>query len=958
MDTNKDIVTDYVEALKKFERLENDIVIHKVINGQKPKYASPDKPFHPEVEKILKHAGIDKLYQHQIDAINNIRDGKNTVIATPTASGKTFIYNIPVFESIFKDKKTKALYLFPLKALAQDQLKTIKDLTSIFVKEKKPTAGIYDGDTKPYQKSKIRKNPPNIVLTNPDMLHLSILPYHNTWKEFLKKLKYIVVDEIHTYRGVMGSHISWVFKRLIRICEYYGAKPVFIFCSATIKNPGELSQNLTGIPSTVINKSTEKRSKKNFIFINGNGMTSKVAILLLHAALHRNMKTIVYSQSRKMTELISIWAASKTKKFKKRISSYRAGLLPEERRKVEEKLSKGELLAVVTTSALELGIDIGALDLCILVGYPGTVMATMQRAGRVGRAGKDSIVILIGHEDALDQYFMNNPESFFKMDAESAVINPYNSEIMSKHLECAASEIPLNINENFLNDDSIKRCVNRLINKIKLVQSESGVTFFPNGLKFPQRKVNLRGTGSTMQIVNVNTGKSIGDIDYLRSFKETHPGAVYLHRGKSFIIREFSPEIALISAEPAKSNYYTKVRSNKDTEIISIKRRKKVGNTEVFHGMINVTEEITGYERISLKGYGKKTIIPLDMPELTFETEGMWFVIPDHIHETSEKLMEHFMGGIHAFEHAAIGILPLMIMTDRNDLGGISIPFHPQVGHAAVFIYDGVPGGIGLTASGFDKAFELLEKTLQSINTCKCEHGCPACVHSPKCGSGNRPIDKYSAVSIIERLLNKDEKKFLKTNIVKFVEKKKKEDEIVKKPDSYGVLDLETKRSAEEVMGWHRAYLMGISCLVLYDSRDDKYHEYTMDNIDELTGHLEELDLIIGFNIIRFDYLVLSGVLDYNFNKLPTLDLLEKVHKRLGYRLSLDHLANLNLGEEKTADGLQALKWWKEGKIRKIIDYCIKDVEITKKIYLKGRDDGFLFFKNKADMKVRFPVKW
>lgn len=957
MGSSKNIISDYVDALKKFERLSDDIVIHKEIHGRKASFKSPKIPFSPKIDRILIESGINRLYSHQIEAIDSIREGTNTVIATPTASGKTFIYNIPVFEEILKNSKTKALYLFPLKALAQDQLKTIVKIFNIFEKSERPTAEIYDGDTKPWKKTKIRRDPPNIILTNPDMLHLSILPYHNTWKDFLKNLKYIVIDEVHTYRGVMGSHIAWVFKRLIRICELYGSKPVFIFCSATIYNPGELSNKLTGLPAFVVNKSTAPKTKKHFIFINGQGMTSQVAILLLHAALHRDMKTIVYSQSRKMTELISIWASEKTSKFKEKISSYRAGLLPEERRDIEDKLTNGDLLAVITTSALELGIDIGSLDLCILVGYPGTIMATMQRAGRVGRAGKDSIVILVGHDDALDQYFMKNPDDFFNMDAESAVINPYNSKIMASHLECAAAEHPISRNENLLQEKKVKRGVEQLLEKVKLVQSESGATYFSNGLKFPQRKINLRGTGNTLQIVDVETGKSIGDIDYLRSFRETHPGAIYLHRGETYVIKDFTPESGVVTAQTTRSNYYTRVRSNKDTEILSIKRRKNVGNTTVFHGILNVTEEITGYEKIVIRGHGKKAIIPLDMPELTFETEGMWFVIPDNINEQSESMMEHFMGGIHAFEHAAIGILPLMIMTDRNDLGGISIPYHPQIGHAAVFIYDGVPGGVGLTKSGYDKALELLEKTLSSVTSCGCENGCPACVHSPKCGSGNRPIDKQSSVNIMKRLLNCDEQKNLTTNILELKEREKNPEHSIPTPDCYGVLDIETKRSAEEVNGWHRAYLMGISCLILYDSRDDKYHEYTMDNMETLIPHLEELDLIIGFNIKRFDYLVLSGVLDYNFNKLPTLDLLEKVHERLGYRLSLDHLAVVNLGEEKSADGLQALKWWKEGKIDKIIKYCKKDVEITKKIYLKGKD-GFLLFKNKAEKTVRFPVRW
>lgn len=420
----QDVIDGYIEALKGYRVLAPHVVAHRALPERSAGYSEPSPPFPDGIRAILEKMGIESLYSHQVDAIDSIRAGRHTVVATPTASGKTMIYNLPVLEGILNDPQSRALYLFPLKALAQDQLKSLNRMFELLEGRLRPTADIYDGDTTSYRRGKIRNKPPNIVLSNPEMLHLSILPYHAKWAEFLSNLRYVIVDEVHTCRGVMGSHMAWVFRRLLRICSLYGSSPVFIFCSATIRNPRELASNLTGLEVAEVKTNGAPASGKHFLMLNTPEGASQAAIALLHAALHRGLRTIVYTQSRKMTELISLWASSRAGQFSDKISAYRAGFLPEERREIEAKLSSGELLAVVSTSALEMGIDIGELDLCILVGYPGTVMATWQRAGRVGRKGRNSAVVLIGHEDALDQYMMNNPEAFFAMEPETAVINP------------------------------------------------------------------------------------------------------------------------------------------------------------------------------------------------------------------------------------------------------------------------------------------------------------------------------------------------------------------------------------------------------------------------------------------------------------------------------------------------------------------------------------------------------
>lgn len=1002
-------IAEYIQSLKNYEKLASDIVFHKTLSGKEPEYEEVERPWPAAVQTLLATLGIRNLYSHQARAINLIRKGHHTVAATPTASGKTLIYNLPVLEKILENPQSRALYLFPLKALAQDQLKTLQKLLAQTRLNKNPqpansrigfhvdhpsngqnvsgqmrfdwpentlasfapTAAIYDGDTSARHKAKIRQNPPNILLTNPDMLHLSILPYHHHWQDFFSALQFVVVDELHTYRGVMGSHMAWVFRRLRRICRHYGADPVFVFCSATIKNPDELATQLTGLDVKTVLKSGAPAPPKHFLFLNGLEGAAQSAILLLHAALYREFRTIVYSQSRKMTELISLWASGKAGTYADRISAYRAGFLPEERREIEAGLVSGKLLAVISTSALELGIDIGKLDLCILVGYPGTIMSTWQRAGRVGRAGRESAVIMIGHQDALDQYFMHHPEEFFAMPPETAVINPCNPVIMAKHIECAAADLSLDTREAILGLPAVQNSIAALERTGRLLRSEDGTTLFP-AARYPQRKVNLRGTGNSLPILHQESGAHIGQIDKYRAFHETHPGAVYLHRGETFLIEELDLEAHIITASPAKVNYFTRVKTNKTTEILEVLEQRRIWSTRVFYGRLKVTEQVIGYERRLVRGQTLVGTAALDLPPLAFETEGIWIEIPETVRKKTEKAYLHFMGGIHAVEHAAIGIMPLLVMTDRNDLGGISIPFHPQVQKAAVFIYDGVAGGIGLSRQAFRRAEEMLIKTLQVIRSCPCDNGCPACVHSPKCGSGNRPIAKDAAIYILERIQNDKPEPFKPMGHLPPVRPEPVAENVMdfappapgpkRNPDPgplhYGVLDLETQRSAQEVGGWGRADQMGISCVVVYDSGQDAYIEYLEKDISALIDHLKRLDLVVGFNIKRFDYKVISGYAHFNFERLPTLDILQKVHERLGYRLSLDHLGGVTLGAQKTANGLLALKWWKEGKIREIIDYCRQDVALTKDLYLFGRHHRYLLFKNKAGQVVRIPVEW
>ncbi|MFA5903258.1 MAG: DEAD/DEAH box helicase [Desulfobacula sp.] len=958
---------EYIGALKKYKGFAGDIVCHKTIPPREARFALKNPAFKNNLSPLLKFLGIKKLYHHQKTAIDLIEKGVHTVIATPTASGKSLIYNLPVIDRLMQDPASCALYLFPLKALARDQLNTVQHLlrTAGSVQPEAPElkAAVYDGDISPYQKTKIRKAPPHILLSNPEMLHLSMLAHHHLWESFFRNLRYVVIDEVHTYRGVMGSNMAWVFRRLQRICRHYGSSPVFIFCSATIGNPASLCENLTGLTVSVVDESSAPAGKKEVILMRGLEGAANTSIALIHAAVHRNLRTICYTQSRKITELIAIWASRRATGFSDRISAYRAGFLPEERRVIEEQLASGDLLAVISTSALELGIDIGNLDICILVGYPGTIMSTWQRAGRVGRDGKDSALILIAHEDALDQYFINHPDIFFNMPPEKAVINPDNKVILSRHLECAAAELSLHKTEAFLCNEAVQKALAGLESEAKLLKSREG-DFWHAAQKAPHRDVNLRGTGKSLTIFLENTKQSLGEIDRHRAYFETHEGAVYLHRGESFCISLFDHETGVIEAKRQDVHYFTRARSSKSTTIIKHLKSLSIKGTKVNYGILKITEQVTGYEKKLVSNQKSMGIIPLDLPKLEFETEGLWIEIDDPVRDRMEAGGLHFMGGIHALEHAAIGIMPLLVMTDRNDLGGISTPFHPQVGKAAVFIYDGVPGGLGLTEQAFADSGMLLEKTFQVISGCPCETGCPACVHSPKCGSGNRPIDKGSALKILEMLLSGEETGSPE-EVRESISDYKTEPASIYDPDQYplhdlryGVLDIETRRSAEEVGGWNKAEKMGVSCAVLYDSKTDSFREYFQEDIERLCSDLKLFDLIVGFNIIRFDYKVLSGLSNFDFSSLPTLDILIKIHDRLGYRLSLDALATETLGCGKTADGLMALEWWKQGEIEKIVAYCRQDVRVTRDLYLFGKQNRFLLFKNKAGHGVRVPVDW
>ncbi len=954
-------VAEYLTALKSSPRLGQQVVHHEKLAEHSAVFGKNRIDWPESLEEALKQMGIEALYSHQVIATDAVRRGENVIVSTPTASGKSLIYNLPVFEQIMRAPDSTALYLFPLKALAQDQLRAIQELASMLPEELVPAAAIYDGDTTAYQRKKLRDRPPNILITNPDMLHLSMLGYHSIWSSFFARLTHVILDEVHTYRGIFGSHMAWVLRRLKRICAYYGSRPQFILSSATVANPDELARDLLGEEATVISESGAPRAKRNFVFINPSDSAATAASLLIEASLKRGLRTIVYTQSRKLTELVSIWTQQRLGKLSSKLTSYRAGYLPEERREIEARLSDGSLLGVIATSALELGIDIGDLDICILVGYPGTVMTTWQRGGRVGRKQNESLIILVALEDSLDQHFMRNPKDFFSREVESTVLNPLNRTIVKRHLICAAAEQPIKTDELLVQDAAVREVVDELVEEASLLLTADG-NYWVGARKYPHRDLDLRGTGQTFVIRNKTDGSALGAIDFMRCFKECHPGAVYLHRGKTWLITELDLETHEVTAVRKNVNYFTRTMGNKTTEILKTYHSAQMHNFRVSFGYLRVTDTVTGFQRRLVAGQKMIGMEQLDLPPLVFETEGLWIEIPQEVQKRIEREQYHFMGGIHALEHGAISIFPLLVLCDRNDVGGIAHPFHEQLSKAAVFIYDGYPGGVGLARKAFEKIDELLSLTQKTIGDCPCELGCPSCVHSPKCGSGNRPIDKQSALEILAALMKNKTAAAIREQTGKIIPQEFRtagpEKKIAKAlpPARYAVFDVETRRSAAEVGGWHRADRMGISVAVLYDSVSDSFKTYLEKDIPDLISYLQTFDLVVGFNNKRFDNKVLSAYSVFNLGSLPTLDIMEKIANRLGYRLSLDRLAEHTLGVKKSANGLQALQWYKEGKMEEIISYCSQDVKITRDIYLFGLKNRYLLFQNKAGSIVRLPV--
>jgi DEAD/DEAH box helicase domain-containing protein len=950
----------FIEFLKTAPLPGGRLVHHEIIPSRGAIYGKLQPPLVPPLREALAKHDIVKLYQHQVEALSSFRNSENVVVATPTDSGKSLIYNLALVELLSQEDGGHGLYLFPLKALAQDQYQAFVTLNQALPEELSLEAAVYDGDTPSSRRRKIKENLPHLIISNPDMLHLGFLPFHQQWENFFRNLRLVVIDEVHTYRGIFGSHVVQVLRRLQRVCQLYGSQPRYILLSATIANAGDFASRLTGMQFRGVEQNGAPQAGRHFFFINPEISATKVAARLFTKALKDGLKTIAFTQARKLTEILHMNVAEAAPELASRVSSYRAGFLAEERRDIERGLASGSVAGVISTSALEMGIDIGGLDVCILVGYPGTIINTWQRSGRVGRGGRDSLVILIAQPDALDQYFMRNPHDFFQRSFEMAIVDPDNSEVLDAHLPCAAAEIPLNVEDDlYANEGLLAARAPVLEASGNLLRSAEGKVWYA-ARRQPQRLVDIRSVGLGYTIFAEPDRKVLGKNDGVRVFKECHAGAIYLHRGQQYLVTRLDLERRNVFAKPTQVRYYTRALSEKETEILAMEQSRPVANFVARLGRLRVTEQVAGYEKRNLYSGELLDKLSLDLPTQSFETVGLWLEIEDIVQEMVRRRQLHFMGGIHALEHALISMFPLFAMCDRNDVGGIAVPRHLQLQKSAVFIYDGYPGGVGLAARGFDMIEELLRKTAELIAACPCDTGCPSCIHSPKCGSGNKPLDKDAALLIAQALLGELPLEVEVGEQVKYpaVVDYENRVEVVTREPAIAFFDIETQRLADEVGGWGNVHLMRLAVAVVYDQRSDSFETFTEERVEELVERLQEFDLVIGFNIKRFDYRVLGAYTALDFRKMPTFDILEDIYQRLRFRLSLGHLAEQTLGRPKSADGIQAVRWFREGNLSEVINYCKDDVAITKELFEFGLSQGYLLYQTREGRAVRLPVDW
>jgi DEAD/DEAH box helicase domain-containing protein len=748
------LIDNFIKNIKQTRSYKKQIVHIQHIAAQKAVFGELEIPLPENIQSCLLNRKIS-FYSHQAEAINKVRQGKNVIIVTPTASGKTLAFNIPVLEALTEDPKATALYLYPTKALTNDQLKVLKELEKEIGIEASPN--IYDGDTPQSQRASIRENS-KIILTNPYGLH-QYLPWHYKWRTFLQNLKFIVIDEAHVYRGVFGSNVAMLLRRLMRICNYYHADPQIILSSATIANPEEHARRLTGKDFEVISKDGAPKGKKTFMFWNPPFIDNSNTIRrsthqetkdLLTLSILKNLQTLCFTTSRQMAELITRWTKEELRKRSTRlqnaITAYRAGYLPQERRQIENRLKCKELIGVVSTNALELGIDIGSLDSVIISGYPGTVISTWQQAGRAGRTNADSLVTLVAFQNPLDQYFMKHPEDFFGRSHEQAIIDLHNQYISLGHIMCAASELPITDGDKQFFPELFSESIQALEQQHLVRKTPRGWVY--SGTARPVEVVSLESISDKTVTVLCN-GNLLETLTLNKAYEEAHTGAVLLHQGETYISEELNLEDLTAKVRQEDVNYYTEALKNVDVAIKKTFEEKQHG-VKVSLGELIITENYHQYVTKTYDEIIKRQ--PLNLPPLTFSTVGMWFLIPDKLREEIEAQNLDFDGGLHAVEHAMIAISPIFAMCDRWDIGGLSTPLHPDTGEPTIFVYDGFEGGIGISENLYSNILPLWEKTLKLIENCECKDGCPSCIYSPKCGNENEPLDKKAATIILRHL--------------------------------------------------------------------------------------------------------------------------------------------------------------------------------------------------------------
>lgn len=758
-------VLGFAASLERGRGYQDQIAGRTVIPARQARYADLERPLSPAIQAVLDALGIGRLYVHQAAAIDRVRSGANVAVVTSTASGKTLCYNIPVMERLLESRGSRALYIFPTKALAQDQLRRLRELDIA----EELTFDTYDGDTKPERRRDVRRHA-HVVLTNPDMLHIGILPNHTGWAEFFGRLRFVVLDEIHMYRGVFGSHTANVLRRLRRVAGHYGAHPQFVCCSATIANPAELAEGLVGEPFEVIDDDGSPSGSKLFLVWNppllerepdpsGQAAPRRrsaygEASQLITGMVRQRIRSIAFVRARKIAELLLRRCRGSLKgapKLAEALMPYRGGYLPEERREIERRLFDGSLLSVCSTTALEVGVDIGGLDATVMVGYPGSIAATWQQAGRSGRSGRDSLAVLVTLPSALDQFIAQNPEYLFGSPTERAVVDPANRFILAGHLLCAAHELPLMQEEEALFGPGARELLEAL-------QAHRYVTlrdrWFYTGFGEPAPEISIRSAaGPGYEIVDDRRGQVLGTVDAQTAFYHVHPGAVYLHLGDTYQVRRLDLDKRRAHVEPMKGEYYTEPQWTNDVLVGEELAQRSFEGATVHFGELVVSTKMVSYCRISESTGALLGTEVLDLPERRYETCGMWVTVGEELAREHGADETALLGGLHAIEHSLIAMAPLFAMCEPLDLAGASQLGSGAEGQAAVFVHDAYPGGVGMAEALYDRAEELLEAARANIAGCPCATGCPGCVQSPFCGSNNQPMDKAVARAMLEAML-------------------------------------------------------------------------------------------------------------------------------------------------------------------------------------------------------------
>ncbi|MGW6745639.1 DEAD/DEAH box helicase [Streptomyces sp. NPDC055025] len=732
----------------------------------------PDR-IRPEVINAIQQAGIDHPWAHQALAAEHALDGESVVIATGTASGKSLAYLAPVLSTLLDGSEaangrgTTALYLAPTKALAADQRRAVRTLAEPLGNRVRPA--VYDGDTPVEEREWVRQYA-NYVLTNPDMLHRGILPSHPRWSSFLRSLRYVVVDECHTYRGVFGSHVAQVLRRLRRVCARYGANPVFLLASATAAEPAVSAGRLTGLTVHEVADDASPRGELVFALwepplteLHGEKgapvrrtATAETADLLTDLTV-QGVRTVAFVRSRRGAELISVIAqerlAEVDRSLARRVAAYRGGYLPEERRALENALHSGELLGLAATTALELGIDVSGLDAVLIAGYPGTRASLWQQAGRAGRAGQGALAILVARDDPLDTFLVHHPESLFQRPVESTVLDPDNPYVLAPHLCAAAAELPLTEDDLTLFGPAVPDLLPQLETAGLLRRRASG--WYWTRRERAADLTDIRGEGGRpVQIVEAATGRLLGTVDEAAAHTAVHDGAVHLHQGRTYLVRRLDLADSVALVEEAAPPYSTAARDITAISVLETDTEIPWGDGRLCYGSVEVTNQVVSFLRRRLITGEVLGESKLDLPPRTLRTRAVWWTVTEDQLDRARVNPEQLGGALHAAEHASIGMLPLFATCDRWDIGGVSVPLHPDTLLPTVFVYDGHPGGAGFAERAFRTAREWLSATREAIASCECDAGCPSCVQSPKCGNGNDPLHKRGAVRLLTELLS------------------------------------------------------------------------------------------------------------------------------------------------------------------------------------------------------------